>query len=139
MFNSQLPTSNFQLPKADLKVRLCGRSSTSKAESSAVEADLQVRLRLPGFRALRPQHQLFERGARVLAAGEQLRDLGGNRQLDAVTRRKGERGVGRPHTLSHHLHAREDVLQGAAARQLDADMAVPAERAGAGQHEIAEP
>ena len=50
-----------------------------------------------------------------------------------------QRGLRRAHTLSHHLHARQDVVQGTTVGQLDADVTVAAERAVAGEHEIAEP
>ena len=46
---------------------------------------------------------------------------------------------GRFHAFGHHLHAGHDFGNRPAVRQLDADVPVAAERAGARQHEIAEP
>ena len=50
-----------------------------------------------------------------------------------------QRGFGRPHALGHHLRAGHDLGQRAAARELGADVPVPAEPAGARQDEVAEP
>src|SRR5882672_2896766 len=88
---------------------------------------------------LRPQHQIVQRRARVLASREQFRYLGRNRQLDAVARRQFQRRIGRAHAFRDHLHARQHVRQRAAARQLETDVTIAAQAARARQHEIAEP
>ena len=75
------------------------------------------------------------RGRAALEDGGHLR---GERQLDAVARAERQRGAGRAHPLGHHSRLREDLGQRAAAAELDADAAVAAQVAGAGQHEIAE-
>ena len=72
------------------------------------------------------------------AAVEHLGHLRRDRQLDAVARAERERGAGRLHAFGDHLHAGEDLGERPAARQLDADVPVAAQRARAGQHEIAQ-
>src|SRR5687767_11603025 len=88
--------------------------------------------------ALRTQHQILERRARVFTPRQQFVDLCGNRQLDADTCRQRQRGLRRPHALCHHLHSREHVVQGASMSQLDADVPVAAQRSGTCQDQIAE-
>ena len=69
---------------------------------------------------------------------EHFAHLRRDRQLDAEPVAERERGAGRLDAFGDHLHAGDDVVQPAAARQLGADVAVPAEGAGARQHQIAQ-
>ncbi len=92
-----------------------------------------------GFALLRPQHQLGEGGLRRADAVDHGLHLLGDGQLDAVARAEIERGLGGAQPLGDHALPAQDVLERAAAAELDADLAVAAAMAGAGQHEIAEP
>jgi len=56
-----------------------------------------------------------------------------------ASRAQGECRVGRPHALGNHLHAGQYFPERTTARELDAHVSIPAQRAGARQHEVAEP
>ena len=56
-----------------------------------------------------------------------------------MSRRQRQRGVGRAHAFGDHPHAAEDVLERSSAAELDADVSVSTEGAGARQHKVAEP
>src|SRR5688572_23311111 len=113
------------------------RLRLSRSRSNSPNSPPNEPGQLPCFRPLRPEHQLLERGARVLPAGEQLADLRRDRQLDTVAGRQGQCGVGGLDALSHHLHPGEDVLQRPPPRQLDPDMPIAAQYAGTCEPQIA--
>ena len=58
---------------------------------------------------------------------EHRRHLRRDRQLDAVARAKRERGRRRLHAFGDHFHARENLAEMPAARELDADVTVAAQ------------
>ena len=59
------------------------------------------------------------------------------RHLDLLARRELEHRRGRLHALGDHVHLRDDLVEGAALPELDADVAVAALRAAARRDEIA--
>ena len=91
------------------------------------------------FRPLPPAHQRLDGIHRRRPTFQHFRHLSGDRQLDAVACTESQCRAGRPHALGDHVHAAEDVAQVPAAPELDADVAVAAQVARAGDDEIAEP
>ncbi len=88
---------------------------------------------------LAPAHQLVDRASRVATALEDFAHLRGNRKLDAMLPTELNRRASRSDALGDHAGARDNVRDRATARQLDPDVAVAAEVARAGQHEVPEP
>ena len=73
------PAQAFTKPIKKSQIPTPNPNSQTPARLSCVLAELA----LTRFRALRAQHQILERRARVLAPGQQLLDLRRDRQLDA--------------------------------------------------------
>src|ERR1700687_782835 len=66
-------------------------------------------------------------------------DLFGDGHFDLVLAGQSQQRRGRFHAFGDHAHVREDLRKAAAFAELDADMAVPAERPGASEDKIAQP
>ena len=113
----------------------CARGSRGSAEDTH---RIRSMTRSPASARCAPQHQRVERLRTSMRPASTSAIWVGDRQLDAVARAERERRARRAHALGDHLHAGEDVVQRPAARELDPDVAVAAQIAGAGQHEIAE-
>ena len=91
-----------------------------------------------GLGPLFTSHEDVDGLGRRAAAVEHGRHLGRDRQFDAMTGAERQRRAGRAYAFGDHAHAAEDLLERAAAAELEADVPVAAEIAGRGQDEVAE-
>src|SRR5688572_10965690 len=86
----------------------------------------------------RTSHERVGHPARLPALVQQRVYRFGDRQLDADAAPQLARGARRAHALGHLAHPAEDLVERAAAAQLDADVAVSRERPRAREDEVAE-
>ena len=90
------------------------------------------------FGSLAADHQRIDSGAHIGPAGQHLRHLRRNRQLDPVSLAQSERRCRGRDPFGDHLHTGQNLWQLSSPRKLGSDVAITAQRARAREHQIAQ-